>query len=230
MGFYLRAASVRGPGHIESDTPNQDAVLTRKWRTSWLAVVSDGMGSRPHSDVGSRCTCKAVLMAVKALPFDTPDRELIHCIYRNWLGLLGDIKPNDAVATCLVAWGQVSGNTRLLQLGDGVILYHAIEKGSLSQRSEQEFSNETTGLGVSRKYSDWVCKRILLAKPGLGLALMTDGISNDLEQIDSFLPAMVQHMKEMGIRYGKQWINRELKAWPTPAHTDDKSIALIYRK
>ncbi|WP_064604481.1 PP2C family serine/threonine-protein phosphatase [Photobacterium sp. J15] len=230
MGAYLCAASVRGLGHIESGTPNQDAVLTRKWNSSWLAVVSDGMGSKPHSEIGSRCACRAVLMAVKSLPFAVTDNDLIHCIYKNWLGLLGDIKPNDAVATCLVAWGQANGKTRLLQLGDGTILYHANEKGSLSERPEYGFGNETTGLGISRKYSDWACKQILLTKLGQGVALMTDGISDDLEHIDDFLPFMVQQMKGMGMRYGKQWITNELKAWPTPSNTDDKSIALIYRK
>ncbi len=169
-------------------------------------------------------------MAVKALPFDVPDRELIHCIYKNWLALLGSIAANDAVATSLIAWGKNTGETRLLQLGDGAVLYQANDgRGLLSGRSENTFGNETTGLGVSRKYSDWVCRTIWLTKPKQGLALMTDGISDDLEQMDTFVPEVIMKMRHMGRRYGKQWITNELESWPTPSHSDDKTIALIYR-
>ena len=59
---------------------------------------------------------------------------------------------------------------------------------------------------------------------------MTDGISDDLTQTGGFVRDMIEQMKNMGSRYGKEWIRRELEAWPTPSHTDDKTIALIFRK
>lgn len=229
MAYLLHAATVRGPGHINTGLPNQDAVLVRHWKSSWLAVVSDGMGSRRHSDIGSRCACYAVLNAVRELPFDTSDKDLIHFIYRQWLNLLGEIKPNDAVATCLMAWGMASGKTRLLQLGDGAIIFDGSEKGVLVGRCDSGFGNETTGLGVSRKYSDWYCKNITLESKSNAIALLTDGISDDVSDEVGFLVFTAKKLKPMGLRYGKQWIKQQLVSWPTPAHRDDKTMALIQR-
>lgn len=230
MGFKLHSASVRGPAHIASDMPNQDATLTRHWRHGWLAVVSDGMGSRPHSDIGSRCACKAVLQTCRGMGFGISDKDFIRDVYKNWLTLLGTIKPDEAAATCLIAWGQSSGDVRLFQLGDGAILFEAEVSGMLSARKPSSFSNETTGLGVSRRYSDWQSKKIQLNASNHGVALMTDGISDDLEQTDGFVSDMIEQMKNMSTRYGKEWIRRELESWPTPSHSDDKTIALIFRK
>lgn len=229
MGYLLHAATVRGPGHITTGLPNQDAVLIRRWQSSWLAVVSDGMGSRKHSDIGSRCACQAALNAVRVLPFDISDKEFIHFIYKQWLKLLDGTKPNDAVATCLIAWGVTSGQTRLIQLGDGAIIFDGSEEGVLVGRSDSGFGNETTGLGVSRKYSDWHCKNITLESKSHAIALLTDGISDDVSDDVGFLTHTAKKLKPMGIRYGKQWITKQLEGWPTPAHTDDKTMALIQR-
>lgn len=230
MRFILRTASVRGPGHIASGLPNQDSSLIRTWGKSWLAVVSDGMGSRPLSHIGSRLACKAVLLATRQCAFDTPDRDLIECVYQNWLKLLDGITPNDAVATCLIAWGQISGECRLLQLGDGMVFCHNKTLGQLSQKPENNFGNETTGLGISRTFSDWSCLNTVLTHSGEGLVLVTDGISDDIENPEQFAPAVIASLRGKGARYGKRWMTRELENWPTPHHTDDKSIAVIYRK
>ena len=230
MGFYLYSASVRGPLHIAENIPNQDAVLTRRWNHGWLAVVCDGMGSRKHSDTGARCACKAAHDILQNAPFDRPARELICHIYNQWLKYIGFITPDDAVTTCLIAWGKYSGETRLFQLGDGAILYHGNQMGQLSYRSENQFSNETNGLGVSRQFSDWIVKKIVLLNKNHGLALMTDGISDDLVQSQEFVPYMIETLRKMKKRRIKKWLVNELENWPTPGHTDDKTIAIIYRR
>jgi serine/threonine protein phosphatase PrpC len=229
MGFLLHGASVIGPGHIASGQPNQDAILIRHWNNSWLAVVSDGMGSRSHSDLGSRCVCRAVLAAVKSLSFDVSDKDFIRFIYRCWLSLLGDTSADDAVATCLIAWGASSGETRLFQLGDGAVIYNGCDRGVLISRADSAFGNETTGLGVSHKYSDWCCRKILLSSERNAIALLTDGISDDVDDSAGFLEYTAMQLRTKGSRYGKNWILKQLEDWPTPAHTDDKTMALIQR-
>ena len=229
MSFILHSASVRGPGHIRNGQPNQDAVLVRRNRKEWLAVVSDGMGSRFHSDTGSKMACYAVLKMTKQCSFETSDREIIHSTYRNWLNLLGGVEPNDAVATCLFAWGLSTGECRLFQLGDGAIYISSEEQKTLIKRDENSFGNETTGLGLSRKYSDWVCSHCEI-KAGQGLVLVTDGVSDDVAEPELFAPAVINSMKAKSARYGKHWMKRELENWPTPHHTDDKTIAVIHRK
>lgn len=187
------------------------------------------MGSRPLSDIGSRLACQAVLAATRQCSFDTPNRDLILCIYKNWLHTLGNVTPNDAVATCLVAWGLASGECRLLQLGDGMISCHGETSEQLSHRSENGFANETTGLGISRRISDWQCRTVKLHRPGQGIVLTTDGISDDIDDTAGFTEAIITRLRGKGIRYSKRWMTRELENWPTPKHTDDKTIAVIYR-
>ncbi|WP_157673712.1 PP2C family serine/threonine-protein phosphatase [Endozoicomonas ascidiicola] len=225
----MHSASVRGPGHINRGQPNQDAVLIRRNRNSWLAVVSDGMGSRKHSDIGSKMACQAVLMMTRQCSFDEPDKTVIHCTYKHWLNLLDNIRPDDAIATCLFAWGKPSGKCRLFQLGDGAIYVSSGEQQTLKPRDENSFGNETTGLGLSKKYSDWVCAQSQISI-NQGLVLVTDGISDDLVEPQLFASSVIKTMKNKGARYGKQWMKRELENWPTPHHTDDKTIAVIHRK
>jgi serine/threonine protein phosphatase PrpC len=229
MGFLLHGASVIGPGHIASDQPNQDALLTRHWSDGWLAVVSDGMGSRPHSDIGSRCACSAVLAAVKSLSFNVSDKDFIHFIYKHWLRLLGNTQADDAVATCLIAWGMATGETRLFQLGDGAVIYNGSESWVLVSRDNAAFGNETTGLGASRKYSDWCCRTVGLDAENDAIALLTDGISDDVSDSTGFLEFTAMQLRTKGRRYGKSWIQKQLEEWPTPAHSDDKTMALIQR-
>jgi serine/threonine protein phosphatase PrpC len=139
MGFQLHAATIKGPGHLVDNSPNQDAFLVRNWKTSWLAVVSDGMGSRKHSDVGSRLACEAVLETARTNNFDVSDRMFINSLYQLWLKKLGELSPNDAVATCIIAWGLANGKTRVFQLGDGMIIYSGIESGVIVQQKENSF-------------------------------------------------------------------------------------------
>lgn len=231
MGIRLRAASVRGPGHRTDSLPNQDAVLIRQGRRRWLAVVSDGMGSRPHAAQGARAACLAARQAVDEQAFDVTDSALIQTIYRHWWARLDAqcIVPVDAVSTCLLAWGQPDGRYRLLQLGDGLILGDPAPARGLVQRDHGGFCNETNGLGISCQIDDWTCARGRLVRPGDALALMTDGISDDLTTLEGFVPALVRQLRSRGARSARATMSRDLESWPTPFHQDDKTIALIYR-
>lgn len=222
-------ASVCGPRHQRLGEPNQDAVLRRLWRDRWLLVVSDGLGSRRYARRGAQLACQSVCSTLARATFDIRDRDLIQALYQEWLMRLGAIQPGDAAATCLIAWGTRSGEVRLFQLGDGVILYQSEEFGCLSPRSEYQFVNETTGLGISRRLSDWQTARINLAAPGQGVALMTDGLSDDLINEHLLLQELQPVLTRKSPRLVKRWLERQLIDWDTPNHSDDKSIALIYR-
>lgn len=231
MGVRLRAASVRGPGHYTDGLPNQDAVLIRHDRQRWLAVVSDGMGSRKQAAEGAKAVCYAANRAVREQSFGSEDRDLIKSIYGHWLTRLAElrIQPNDAAATCLLAWGVPDGHFRLLQLGDGLILGEPEPAQGLCMRDQAGFSNDTTGLGISHRLTDWRSARGQLENHGDGLALMTDGISDDLGSLDGFVRSLVDDLRGVGARSAKAALTRELRDWPTPCHTDDKTIAVIYR-
>jgi serine/threonine protein phosphatase PrpC len=231
VGVRLRAASVRGPAHIEEGSPNQDAVLIRQDRGYWLAVISDGMGSRKQAHIGSQAVCQAARQTVSEQPFEISDRDLVQQIYRNWLARISalGIRPDDAVATCLLAWGLPNGRFRLAQLGDGLILGEPYPAEGLLTRDAADFSNETEGLGLSRSFAPWHCAQGRLARPGDALVLMTDGISDDLGSTAGLVQAVVSSLRNRGARSARALLTRELKDWPTRCHGDDKTIAVVYR-
>lgn len=228
----VHAASVTGPRHLNEQQVNQDAILRRCWSKQWLVVVSDGMGSRPHADIGAQQACLAVCASVQRSSFDRHERELIQEIYQNWLWRLSQysplIHPKDAAATCLFAWGRHTGETRLFQLGDGAIFYQTEIFGKLVTRDAAQFSNETTALGISKKWSDWSYSYIKLYEPNHSIALMSDGISDDLIDEEGFLAMLGKRIGSKSPRQGKRWMQRELNNWKTPQHSDDKSLGFVY--
>ena len=197
-----------------------------------MVVVSDGMGSRPHADIGAQQACLAVCASIQRSTFDRHERELIQEIYQNWLWRLSQhcppINPRDAAATCLFAWGRENGETRLFQLGDGAILYQTETFGQLVTRDTTQFSNETTALGISKKWSDWSYQAIKLRQLGHSVSLMSDGISDDLIHEEGFLAMLGERLRPKSPRQGKRWIQRELNKWKTPQHSDDKSLGFVY--
>ena len=61
MDTYVSfGCSVIGPGHIKTGKPNQDSFLLKKYKNGWVAVVSDGVGSKPLSHTGSAAVCSSV--------------------------------------------------------------------------------------------------------------------------------------------------------------------------
>ena len=107
--WILTGASVTGPGHLRARMPNQDAYLNRRMRGGFIAVVCDGMGSRPFSDFGAKCACRVSRNILASANFSIDSRSLITTIRDGWLNALGDIDPNDAATTCLICWGNSIG-------------------------------------------------------------------------------------------------------------------------
>lgn len=219
------SVSVIGPGHLLSGKPNQDSVLVKRVSTGWLAVVCDGMGSKPHADVGSKQACLATFDVIKMVEFSIESKTLIKLIYQQWLKSLGDIKASDAVTTCLIAWVSNSGELRTFQLGDGLIL---TSQQSTKSLDKNDFGNITTGLGKSKHFSDWQVTR-QQSSVGDVIALITDGISEDLNQGMelAFVNTIVESTSGKSIRQAKTWLKNEFRNWGTPNHTDDKTLAVM---
>lgn len=217
--------SVIGPGHLLSGQPNQDSVLVKRLPTGWLAVVCDGMGSKPHADVGSKQACQAAFDVIKTVEFSIESKVLIKLIYQKWLNSLGDIKASDAVTTCLIAWVSNSGELRTFQLGDGLIL---TSQQASKRLDKNDFGNITTGLGKSKQFSDWQVTR-QQSSVGDVIALMTDGISEDLNQgmEIAFVNTIVESTNGKSTRQVKAWLKNEFRHWGTPNHTDDKTLAVL---
>ncbi|WP_095499333.1 PP2C family serine/threonine-protein phosphatase [Paraferrimonas haliotis] len=226
MKISISRTSVIGPTHQALGIPNQDAVRSKQSNGRWAVAVADGMGSRSLSHHGSRLATNLAVNYCLEQSEDICDKKLITGIYAKWLDDLKSlsIEPNDAVTTLMVAWGNSKGEYRCIQLGDGVIctntVNHSVSEGEL-------FSNETTGLGLTKKFSDWRVGRGQLDRKCEALILMTDGISEDIEDHLGFCDALVKRARSVSPRAVKKNLKGLLHNWPTPNHTDDKTIAVV---
>ncbi len=221
--------SVIGPSHIDRNLPNQDAVFRKIWGDFWLVVVCDGLGSRKSSHIGAKVAYKTVYEVVYNSEFDIEPQLLTFNIHKFWHQHLikQGVDVKEANTTCLFAWGHSSGRVRLFQLGDGIIVAQTDNFYILRNKVDKDFSNETTALGISKGWSDWSYATLKITATGQGIALMTDGISDDITDYTGFMHYLNSHFCHANPRKIKKKIKYELIHWKTPYHSDDKSIGLI---
>jgi serine/threonine protein phosphatase PrpC len=238
----LRAtgASVIGPGHLQACTPNQDAMRVGGVRGGWFAAVADGLGSRELSHIGSRLAVQQARRAWSGQPDagyarDAEEtRASIRRLYESWLRAIPAAPPGRYATTLLAASCDADGACCLAQLGDGLIVYRTAGRfgvlGEAPHGLRSGFGNETEALGVTKSFSAWRTDRVALIEPGDGVMLMTDGIADDLrpERLEAFFSHVLEQAGRRSRRAGRRWLERQMNAWPTALHSDDKSIALIF--
>lgn len=226
--------SVIGPLHVKAGTPNQDSWMARRFKWGNVVVVSDGLGSKAHSDHGSKVACLAVIQAAKTCQSIPSARiaDILRLIHANWLLKIAPYSPSDCSATCLFAI-QAKEIVTLGRLGDGMIVALGDSMGGsiiLSDYKQNSFSNYTDSLQQEFKAAQWEIATVDAADCS-SVVLCTDGISDDL------LPQKrMEFARELSSTYAsvasgkrnrdlKRWLNR----WPVPGHTDDKTIACLYK-
>ena len=66
---------------------------------------------------------------------------------------------------------------------------------------------------------------------GIVIAELLGGLADDLvpERLDGFFDRLIGVAAKRSRRNGKRWLARQLRAWPTPLHADDKTVGLIFR-
>lgn len=224
-------ASVIGPAHLLSHASNQDALSVRGRKWGWITAVCDGVGSCVHSDIGARAASKAVQHTLRENRMLIPHEATNADIHAKWLQHIKPYAVHDVATTCL--YGQVlpSGEAIVGQLGDGLILYR--ENGVFHQFTPNRmgYGNQTAALWKQHAPEQWLNARFTLQKPGDGVILMTDGISDDLiaDALPAFFEVMYQTALRCSRRQAKRWLQKELGDWATPKHGDDKTLAAIFR-
>jgi serine/threonine protein phosphatase PrpC len=230
MPIELFGASVPGPAHIVAGLPNQDAWGHTTVRGHRVVVVADGLGSRPKAQDGSKAAVAAVPEALRTWlrhP-DAPVEILLGLVHLLWRARLAPSEPEDAATTCLFAAIAPDGSGLVAQLGDGLVLIDdGDEAAPLGQRPDDSFANQTLALGVTRRIGAWHWRRLV---PGTRrLMLCTDGVADDL--LPDRYPALLDWLEQdlLPLPSQRRWraMARELRDWPTPRHTDDKTIAFI---
>lgn len=226
-------ASVRGPGHIASGTPNQDAWVAFHHTWGDGIVVSDGLGSKQFSQFGSAYACRAVVSAAKTcVDSSIIDRHaLLDSIKANWLSLIAPLEPGDCAATCLFAFRPGDGAIHLGMLGDGLASVVRADGTvvHLADDKSQSFSNITTALSPHVSAKDWQYLT-LSEKECAAVLLCTDGVADDLDDIDGFVRGFTAAYQDLATVAANRHAREMLENWPTPKHSDDKTLACLCRQ
>jgi hypothetical protein len=226
-------ASVIGPGHAATGKPNQDAWAAFHCAWGDGIVVSDGLGSKPFSAFGSDAACFAVACAVHACRSRTRmgNAFLSDRIKNNWLSFIAPLESRDCAATCLFALRMDDGVVRMGMLGDGLAAAVKTDDSvvSLSEDKTEGFSNITAALSPNVNEADWrwlsipedECKSIVLC---------TDGVADDLKDIDGFVKEFAAAHGDLSSVSAARRAREVLENWPMPKHSDDKTIACLFRE
>ena len=208
--------------------------MIRHFRAGVAVAVSDGLGSCNHADVGSRAACRAVAEAA-GLYFRNPHAPLANTpalVQHLWEMMLSGHSPADCSATCLFVAARNDAGAVLAQLGDGLIA--ACQSDGtvdlLMPDKSDTFANLTDGLASHQAISRW---RTISVPKGRyrAFVLCTDGISDDLEPkaMKEFAWEVYSHYERYSPLARGNEVRRWLRTWPVPGHSDDKTIACIYR-
>lgn len=225
------ASSVRGPSHARDGLPCQDAWLAVADPRASLAVVCDGMGSRPHAREGARAATLATRDAWRLWRRSpvVAIEDLVRLIEVAWRIRLQTLAPDTAATTCLVYAEDGHGRAALAQLGDGLIARRSADGTVAIHPSRSEGFGLTHALGAPHTLADWslALTRPLASREAVVLA--TDGVSEDLEQARlGDLTAWV--IDELAARPSPgRVLARELSNWPVPHHQDDKTLLVMWK-
>ena len=226
-------ASARGPGHMATGKPNQDAwkSFCHVWGDG--IVISDGLGSKPFSNFGSDAACFAVACAANTCRDMTEiDHDFLSDrIKTKWLSLIVPLEPFDCAATCVFALRLGDGTIRLGMLGDGLAAVVKTDGSllSLSEDKSQGFSNITAALSPNVAAKDW--RHLSLPEEECAAVLLcTDGVADDLDNVDGFVKGFIEAHRARAAVDASRHIREMLESWPTPKHSDDKTIACLFRE
>lgn len=228
--WRMYGATVRGPGHIASGLPNQDSWSRRHRSWGDVLVVSDGVGSKPKAQYGSRAACKAVAQALQ-------DRHAVveghlDAVKSRWLSFIAPFDASDCAATCLFVIRPDAGPIQVGVLGDGLGAVLKVDGTVefLEYSKSAGFANVTTALSASTTPDDWKFARFAQEEVQ-AVVLCTDGIADDLEQAtrSDFVLAWTTHLAALSDTAAGRRIREMMRNWPVPGHCDDKTMACLVR-
>jgi hypothetical protein len=209
--------------------PKQDAWRGTAGRFGSLVVVADGLGSRPHGGFGAVAACRAAHRAVRELAMTgIPDpTELFACVEEYWRRELAPLAPAECGTTVLLSLVYTSGGVLLGQVGDGLIAVGAGATAEPLVRQRAGFGNETDALGAGRPPA-WHSRWLPSPPAGFRVFMATDGVADDLrpEHVAGFIGELARQYGPLPPPERHRRLCAELRAWPTPGHFDDKTLAL----
>ena len=158
-------------------------------------------------------------------------QEMLAGVHGDWVAGIGPLTADEAATTLIMARVDANGHGIAAQIGDGLAL---IREGGRFRRltpARVGFGNMTDALTALHRPEQWGWTGFSLAEPGDGIALMTDGVADDLDPdgLPAFMEALGGDVRRRRRRRGRRWLQAELTDWATPMHSDDKSLVAIFR-
>lgn len=229
--MILNGISIKGSYH----EINQDAYIYKKLgKSGFIIAVSDGLGSKLYSHIGSKTLCWTAYNIVRKLKFNKKlmnikPLELTKIIHKKWIEKLSrkglDIKQCSATMLVLVVL-----NKRIIaiRLGDGFIsISYDDSIKVLFDKKEDNFANETYCLS-SNLYVDEIEFFDIKFKKFFGAILSTDGLILKDNVYEEFTQDFLNDYKSKTRKKAKDEIYNWLKDW---TGADDKTISYcIYQR
>lgn len=229
----LFGVSLTGPAHLRMRRRCEDCWHGALFPDGACIAVSDGLGSRPEAARGARSAVHSATRAFREWR-RAPGVEPAWCLRlleARWRLAIAPSRPADCSATCLFAGWTTSTGLVVAGLGDGLVLLR--ERGKpvqvLLSRSPDQSLNETRSLGADHRLSDWTLFQHHPVSPW-ALILATDGIADDLapDKLDAFAAWLLDDLMPLPRVERRARLRSALKSWPTPGHSDDKTIAVLH--
>lgn len=208
---------------------NQDSFLCKPYKDGYIMVVSDGMGSKSLSHLGSKCICECVYDVVSNYAFDLDVisfKDIIYACHEEWKKRLSDFDIKQCYATLLVAVIRKK-TIKAARLGDGFLAIYADGKvRCLYDKKENYFANETDCLKENLDREKIEIVKIEYSKYQ-GAVSCTDGVEiGTMQEKDiigftqEFVDEYSNKEKEDVIEEIESW----LEDWPG---MDDKTLVFV---
>jgi len=214
--YKVLAISKIGKLHTKQNISNQDAVNYKVYNKLVVGAVSDGMGSRKFSQIGSKVLTSIVVKEAKRFYGNKISFE--KKILKLYKQKIRPLKIDDTLSTLLFVIIK-NNKTYIAKVGDGMIV--GIGKENIVIDDDKNFSNLTTAFSIDRlKWweFDFEFDTIFLA---------TDGISDDIEDKLKFVKSFSKYFFKYPKR--KQELKYMLLNWPVKGSNDDKTLLCIKR-
>lgn len=204
--------------------------MVRRISSGVLIAVCDGLGSRPKSDLGAQQACRAVRDVFDGIRPAPDGYTLCASVQTAWLQRVRLETAEATATTCLFAHVSAAGKATIAQLGDGLVLCRSRGLFINVTPERRGFSNQTLALSDDFDPTEWVIHNYDLAAPGDGIVMMTDGLSEDIdhERLEDFFEEIRIQTFNKKTKTMRRWLTQQLHDWPTPGHSDDKSIAAFF--
>lgn len=224
MQIKFGGVSIKGSHLI-----NQDSFSCGNINDITFLVLSDGLGSKKFSDIGSKAICDIIYDSIikdKNLIEDI--HTFIDFIHNEWVNRLSAFNLDDYLATCLICIIKENEVTTA-QLGDGFICVFDEYNQFISRGNEMNYINETDSLSYNLNLNLWNINTFIFPEE-LTVIMCSDGICiNENDDCD-----ILDFCKELSLEYqnySSDVIQNKITSWLNLwKGSDDKTLIFFIRK